>query len=141
MNDSPPVPATLSVVAPHQRIARRAAIVATALLTVALLWQVVSAGAAVFVNPEWWAWHIATVHWFDWLTVAILVLAFVGRMSRGFKVLSGASVFLIFLQYATAGIRISPTFGALAALHPLTGFLLLWTLTGLLRRGVRESKA
>lgn len=141
MNHPLPSPAGSPVAGPRERIARPAAVAAAVLLAIALLWQVVSAGAAVFVNPEWWAWHIATVHWFDWLTVAILVLAFVGRMSRGFKVLSGASVFLIFLQYATAGIRISPTFGALAALHPLTGFLLLWTLTGLLRRGVRESKA
>jgi len=113
---------------------------AAALLTIALLWQVVSAGAAVFVNPEWWAWHIATVHWFDWLTLAIVVLAFIGGMSRGFKVLSGAGVLLIFAQYATAGIRISATFGAVAALHPLSGFLLFWTLTELLRRGVRELK-
>jgi hypothetical protein len=140
MNDSPLVPAPLAGVAPHQRIARRAAIAATALVTIAILWQVASAGAAVFVNPEWWAWHVATVHWFDWLTVAIVVLAFVGRMSPGCKALSGTSVFLIFLQYATAGIRISPKFAALAALHPLTGFLLFWTLTELLRRGVRELK-
>lgn len=141
MNDSSLTPAPLPALVPYRRIARRAAVMASAVLAIALLWQVVSAGAAVFVNPEWWAWHIATVHWFDWLTVVIVVLAFVGRMSRGFKTLSGASVFLIFLQYATVGIRVSPTFGAVAALHPLSGFLLFWTLTELLRRGVRELQA
>lgn len=120
------------------RVARRAAVTASALLAISLLWQMVSAGAAVFVNPEWWALHIATVHWFDWLTVAIVAAAFLGRMSRGFKVLSGTSVLLIFLQYATAGARVLPALGAVAALHPLTGFLLFWTLTELLRRGVRE---
>jgi mercuric ion transport protein len=141
MNDSSPSPAPLPALVAYRRIARRAAVMATALLAIALLWQVVSAGAAVFVNPVWWAWHLATVHWFDWLSVAIVVLAFVGRMSRGFKVLSGTSVFLILLQYATAGIRTAPVFGVLAALHPLSGFLLFWALTELLRRGVRELKA
>jgi hypothetical protein len=122
----------------HVRVARRAAVAGAALLAISLVWQMVSAGAAVFVNPEWWAMHTATVHWFDWLTVAIVVAAFLGRMSRGFKVLSGASVLLIFLQYATAGAPVLPALGAVAALHPLTGFLLFWTLTELLRRGVRE---
>jgi len=141
MNDSSSVQAPLPAVAPYQRIARRAAVAASALLVFALLWQVVSAGAAVFMSPEWWALHIATVHWFDWLTIAILVAAFVGRMSRGFKTLSGVNVALIFLQYATAGVRVSPTLGALAALHPLTGFLLLWSLTELVRRGYRELRS
>lgn len=138
MNESPPPSTPVPNGKTAERFARRAAVCASALLAVAFTWQLLSAGAAVFVNPDWWAWHIATVHWFDWLAVAIVVLAFVGRLSRGFKLLAGAGVLLVFLQYATAGARASPALAAVAALHPLNGFLLFWTLTELLRRGVRE---
>lgn len=137
MNPSPAA-APASATPPRVRTARQAVIVAIVLLGIATIWQVLSAGAAVFVNPEWWALHLVAVHWFDWLAPAILVLAYVGRLSRAFKLWSAAGVALIFCQYVTAGVRTSMILAPLAALHPLTGFLLLWTLTELLRHGVRE---
>jgi len=140
VNHSPSSPTGSPVAGPRERIARPVAIAAAGLLAIALIWQLVSAGAAVFVNPDWWAFHTAAVHWFDWLSLVILVLAFAGRMSRRFKLLAAASVLLVFLQYGTAGIRTSLSLGAAAALHPLIGFLLFWTLTELLRRGALELK-
>jgi hypothetical protein len=103
--------------------------------------QFLTAGAAVFANPEWWVLHAAEVHWFDWLTPTTVVLAFVGRMSRPFKILSVVTVALVLAQYVTAGLRGSPTLGAGAALHPLTGFLLFWTLTVMLRHAWIEARA
>ena len=111
--------------------------VACPVLALSLIGQVVTAGAAVFMDPKWWAVHAAAIHWFDWLTVVIVVLGFAGRMSRRFKVLSATVVFLVLIQYVTAGMSGSPMFAAGAALHPLTGFLLFWAATEL----VREARA
>ncbi|MEO8040294.1 MAG: DUF6220 domain-containing protein [Betaproteobacteria bacterium] len=114
-------------------LARRAALAASVVLGLGLAMQLVSAGAAVFVNPEWWLFHAEAVHWFDWLSPVAIVLGFLGRLSRRFKVLSVSVVVLVFLQYFTAGLRTSASFGAGAALHPLNGFLLFWAVTEMLR--------
>ena len=113
----------------------------TVALALALMGQVATAGAAVFVDPTWWLVHAAMVHWFDWLTVAIVVLAFAGRMSRRFKVLSVTLVLLMLVQYVTAGLRDSAILGAGAALHPLTGFVLFWAVTESLRQAWAEHRA
>ena len=128
-------PPDVSVIVHPRRvsIARRAAMASTVALALALMGQVATAGAAVFVDPTWWLVHAAMAHWFDWLTVAIVVLAFAGRMSRRFKVLSVTLVLLMLVQYVTAGLRDSATLGAGAALHPLTGFVLFWAATELMR--------
>lgn len=122
------------------RLARRGAVVTTAALCLAMVAQFLTAGAAVFANPEWWVLHAAEVHWFDWLTPTTVVLAFVGRMSRPFKILSVLTVALVLAQYVTAGLRGSPNLGAGAALHPLTGFLLFWVIIELLRRAWMEAR-
>lgn len=111
--------------------------VACPILALSLIGQVLTAGAAVFMDPKWWAVHAAAIHWFDWITVVIVVLGFAGRMSRRFKVLSATVVLLVLIQYVTAGMSGSPMFAAGAALHPLTGFLLFWAATEL----VREARA
>ncbi len=127
-----PAPASAASVR-RVRVARVLVAVACPVLVLALIGQVLTAGAAVFVDPKWWAVHAAAIHWFDWITVVIVVLGFAGRMSRRFKILSATVVFLILIQYVTAGLNGSPTLGAGAALHPLTGFLLFWVATELVR--------
>ncbi len=42
--------------------------------------QVFLAGMALFVESSWLATHVSFVHTFEWLTIVLLVLAFVGRM-------------------------------------------------------------
>jgi hypothetical protein len=134
----PAPPAALSRPA---RLARRAAVATAVVLCLALAGQFLTAGAAVFVNPEWWVLHAAAVHWFDWLTPVAVVLGFLGRMSGRVKALSGIIVALVLVQYVTAGLRGSPVLGGGAALHPLGGFILFWTVTELLRRAWAEARA
>lgn len=121
-------------------MARRAAVAAALALSISMMVQLVTAGAAVFVNPEWWVLHGEAIHWFDWLSPVAIVLAFVGRMSRRFRILSGVVLALVFAQYVSAGLRESSVLGAAAALHPLTGFALFWAITELLRRAWTESR-
>jgi len=123
------------------RNARRVAALAAAGLTLGLLGQILSAGAAVFLTPEWWLFHNSEVHWFDWLAPTALVFGFLGRMSRRFKLLAGSAVVLLLVQYVTAGLRASPNLHAGAALHPLGAFLLSWTAVELTRRAWLEMRA
>ena len=127
-----PAPASVASVR-RIRMARVLVALACPVLALSLIGQVLTAGAAVFVDPSWWAVHAAAIHWFGWITVVILVLGFAGRLSRRFKVLSATVVFLVLIQYVTAGLSGSPSLGAGAALHPLTGFLLFWAVTELVR--------
>ena len=122
----------------RRRLARRLATILGLVLALALTAQVIFAGAAVFIDPQWWAVHTAAIHWFDWITVVIVALGFAGRMSRRFKVLSATVVLLVLIQYVTAGLNGSPTLGAGAAVHPLTGFLLFWATTELVRQAWAE---
>lgn len=121
--------------------ARLAAVVAAVALSLSMAVQLLTAGAAVFVNPEWWVLHGDAIHWFDWLSPVAIVLAFLGRMSRRFKILSAVVLALVLVQYVTAGLRDSASLGAAAAIHPLTGFALFWAITELLRRAWAEARA
>jgi hypothetical protein len=119
------------------RWARRSLLVVAWLLVAALLGQFFTAGMAVFANPEWWTHHLAFVHGFGWLVPLALVLAFLGRSSRAVKGLSGIALVLLFLQYTTAGLRLTPGRQGLAAFHTVIAVLLFWTATELARQALR----
>lgn len=123
--------------APRLLWARRGFAACAWIVLLALLGQTYTAGMAIFVDPAWWAWHLTVIHWYDWLTVALLVLAFVGRLDARLKWLSAATIVLIYVQYATAGLHTSATWRVLAALHPVSGMLLFWV-TALLALGARR---
>ena len=114
--------------------ARRALPVVAWLFAAALLGQVLTAGMAVFVGPGWWVRHREWVHAFEWLSVAAVVLAHVGRLPRSVPLLAWATVALLYVQYATIGMRERGGPLALAALHPVSAVLLFWTSVELARR-------
>ena len=140
-SDYPPASAAgVGTSSPRRRLARLAAVAAAAGLMLGLAAQLVSAGAAVFVNAQWWLFHADAIHWFDWLSVVMIVAAFLGGMSRRLKILSIAVIALVLAQYVTAGLRESASLGAGAALHPLTGFALLWSVVECLRQAWAERR-
>jgi hypothetical protein len=104
----------------------------------ALLGQMFTVGIAVFVDPAWWVWHMTIIHWYDWLTVVILVLAFVGRTTAKLKWLAAVAIGLVYVQYATAGLHTSATLRTLAAVHPVSAVLLFWVVTDIARRAASE---
>ncbi len=93
-----------------------------------------TAGLAVFAHPGWWARHLAFVHAFEWLSPLAVVLAYAARAPRATKALAWLTVALLFVQYATAGLRATAGRQRWAALHAVSAVLLFWTATELARR-------
>lgn len=122
------------------RGARIALAIAASLFALAVLAQVLTAGLAVFANPGWWPRHTAFVHAFEWLSPLAVLLAYVARSPRGDKVLAWLTVVLLFLQYFTAGLRLTPGRQPLAAVHAVTAVLLFWSAAELARRSMRGTR-
>ena len=121
-------------------LARRALAVVAWLLAAGVLVEIFFAGRGVFVGPDEWARHRAFVHAFEWLSPVAVLLAYLGRASRGAKWLAWLTLVLLFLQYATAGTTSSLGHRGLAALHPVSAALLLWAAIELARHVRRDQR-
>ena len=97
-------------------------IVAAAFVVCAIL-QVFLAGLGVFDDPKAFITHRDFGYIFGWLTLAILVLALVGRMPGRITGLSFLLLVLFALQSVLVAVRVA--LPAVAALHPLNGFAIL----------------
>jgi hypothetical protein len=104
-------------------IARQAHPLVGAAFVACALVQVFLAGIGVFEGPAGFVTHREFGYLFGWLTLAILVLALVGREPRR---IVGLAVLLL-VQFALQSVLILQRQGApmIAALHPVNGFLLL----------------
>lgn len=106
-----------------RRFARAAhPIVVTAFVACAVV-QVFLAGLGVFDDPRAFITHREFGYLFGWLTLAVLVLALVGRMPRR---ITGLSVLLLVaFAFQSVFVAVRADLPALAALHPLNGFAIL----------------
>lgn len=104
------------------------------LLALAVLLQALTAGLGVFHTPGWWSSHRTWVHAWEWLSVLAVMLAYVGRAVRTVKLLAWATVVLLFVQYATVGMRTRSGLEGLAALHTVGALALFWVAVELGRR-------
>lgn len=98
-------------------------IVAAAFVACAVV-QVFLAGLGVFDDPRAFVTHREFGYLFGWLTLVVLVLALAGRMPRRVTGLSVLLLVLFALQSVLVGLRAD--LPAIAALHPLNGFAILW---------------
>lgn len=106
-------------------LAQRAFIAVTALFGLAVTIQVFLAGEAALVAPEEWQVHVAWVHIFQWLSVALPPLAFLASRRLGFTVLNGLPMLVIGLQYVLIHRSIGNVMPVLAGLHAVNGLLLI----------------
>ena len=104
-------------------ITRRALPIVAALFVACALVQVFLAGLGVFDDPKSFITHREFGYTFGWLTLAILVLALVGRAPRRIVGLSVLLLVLFTMQSVFVAIRAD--YPAIAALHPVNGFLIL----------------
>lgn len=104
-------------------LARRALPVVALLFVAAGLVQVFLAGLGVFDDPRAFMTHREFGYAIGWFTLVILVLALVGREP---KRIVGLSILLL-VQYALQSIFVLQrgNLNAVAALHPVNGFLIL----------------
>ncbi|GAA0342238.1 hypothetical protein GCM10008967_35770 [Bacillus carboniphilus] len=89
-----------------------------------LLIQVFIAGLAIFVDPAKWHVHKVFIHLFEIIPVAMVIIAFVGKMPRWAIGQSAALVGFIFLMYFSA--NITPVWPWAAAAHPVLALVLFW---------------
>ena len=93
------------------------------LFTACAVIQVFLAGLGVFDDPNAFITHRDFGYAFSLLPIVMLVLALVGRMPRRFAGLSALLFGLFILQSVFVAMRESMP--AVAALHPLNGFVIL----------------
>lgn len=114
------------------RWARGGYVVVAGLFVVCVVIQVFIAGMAVFVDPANWSLHANFVHVFEFLPLVMLVGAFLGRLSRGLKLLPVVLFVLIIVQYATA---LGFSDSVVAALHPVNALVIFGIAVMTTRRG------
>lgn len=107
-----------------RRWARAAYLYGAWLFVACLVVQVFLAGLGVFAGAKNFATHTEFSHIFGWLTLILIALAIIGRMGRRKIWLSVLVFVLFFLQGLFVALRDSAP--AVAALHPVNGFLILW---------------
>ena len=108
-------------------IARTAYPLVAGLFVACAVIQVFLAGLGVFDDPNAFVTHRNFGYLFGWLTLVLLVIALVGRMPRRYVGLAVLILVLFALQSVFVALR--DDMPALAALHPLNGFLILGTAT------------
>ena len=103
--------------------ARRALPLVAALFVACCLVQVFLAGLGVFDDPASFVTHREFGYLLGWFTLAMLVLAIIGRERR---LIVGLSV-LVLVQFAFQSIFVAlrETNPQIAALHPVNGFLIV----------------
>jgi heme A synthase len=89
--------------------------------------QVFLAGLGVFDDPDAFITHRNFGYLFGWLTLVLLVISLVGRMPRRYVGLAVVILVLFSLQSVFVALRQDTP--AVAALHPLNGFLILGVAT------------
>jgi mercuric ion transport protein len=104
-------------------ITRTAHPIVAAIFVACAVVQVFLAGLGVFDDPRAFVTHREFGYLFGWLTLAILVLALLGRMPRRATGLSVLLLVLFALQSLLVAVRVD--LPAIAALHPLNGFAIL----------------
>jgi mercuric ion transport protein len=107
--------------------ARTAYPVVAGLFVACAVIQVFLAGLGVFDDPNAFITHRNFGYLFGWLTLVLLVISLVGRMPRRYVGLAVLILVLFSLQSVFVALR--QDMPAVAALHPLNGFLILGVAT------------
>ena len=104
-------------------LARRAHPFVLAAFAACAVVQVFLAGLGVFNDPGAFITHREFGYLFGWLTLVGLVLALVGRLPR--RVVGMSALLLVLFALQSVFVALRTTYPAVAALHPVNGFLLL----------------
>ena len=116
--------------------------IAASILVVGLVLQVFLAGLGVFDDPTFFLTHRDTGYTLELWAFVVLVVAALARAGRGQVGMAGAILGLFFVQSILVAMRESAP--AVAALHPVNGFLILLLSIVLARRAwdiARASRA
>jgi hypothetical protein len=104
-------------------IARQALPIAAGLFVACAVVQVFLAGLGVFDDPSAFVTHRDFGYMFGWLVLVIIVLALVGGESR--RIVGMAALLIVLFALQSVFVALRTEYPAIAALHPLNGFLIL----------------
>ena len=116
--------------------------ITASLLVVGLVLQVFLAGLGVFDDPTFFLTHRDTGYTLELWAFVVLIVAALARAGRGQVEMAAAILGLFFVQSILVAMRESAP--AVAALHPVNGFLILLLSIVLARRAwdiARASRA
>ena len=85
--------------------------------------QVFLAGLGVFDDPATFITHREFGYMFGWLTLAVLVLALIGKAPR--RIVGLSVLLLVLFAFQSVFVVLRADLPAIAALHPLNGFAIL----------------
>lgn len=106
-------------------LARQALPVVGAAFVACVVVQVFLAGLGVFDDPRSFVTHRDFGYLIGMFTLVLLVLALVGRAPR--RVTGASALLLLLFALQSVFVALRTDAPALAALHPLNGFLILFT--------------
>jgi len=106
--------------------------IAASILVVGLVLQVFLAGLGVFDDPTFFLTHRDTGYTLELVAFVVIVLAAIARAGRAQVGIAALIFGLFLLQSVFVGVR--ETAPAVAALHPVNGFLILLLSIVLVRR-------
>ena len=107
-----------------RRWARCGVVIVAWLFVAGVVGQVFLAGLGVFGVPTGdFSTHRGFGYLVGWLTLVVLVLAIAGRLPR--RVIGLAVLLLILFALQSVFVAVRDEYPAVAALHPLNGFLIL----------------
>ena len=113
------------------QIARTAHLVVASLLVAGLVVQIFLAGLGVFAGASNFATHRDWGYLLELLPILMAIAAFVGRLGRR-QIWIAAAIFGLFLLQSILILAREGT-PAIAALHPVNGFLIVWLAVGVAR--------
>jgi mercuric ion transport protein len=105
-----------------------------ALLALSVLAQAYLAGVAAVVNADYWSLHKSWIAIFQWLSVPLVPVTWVGRRDTMIRWLSVVPIVLIAAQYSSIHLALRHEVSWLAGLHVVMGFVLFGTLVLLISR-------
>jgi len=106
-----------------------------ALLALSVLAQAYLAGVAALVDPDYWSLHKSWIAIFQWLSVPLVPVTWVGRRDTMVRWMSVIPIVLIAAQYSSVHLALRHGVSWLAGLHAVMGFVLFGTLVLLVSRG------
>lgn len=107
-----------------KRWVRRIFAILSWLFIMGVLIQVFLAGIALFVDFGQWNYHKSFIHYFEFIPVIMLILAFFGAIPNRLRWESLAMYVMIILQYVT--VSLAGKIPYLSALHPIIALILFW---------------
>ncbi|GAB2575311.1 DUF6220 domain-containing protein [Gracilibacillus alcaliphilus] len=114
---------------------RRFFLILAWIFAVCITVQTFLAGLAIFTNHSYWAYHTTFAIWFQFIPILMLVLAFMGQLSKRIQwQVTGLFLLIVPLQYVSVHVP------GIGAIHPVIALVLFWLIVIIIQKVSRLNK-